>query len=335
MTENKKPQEASSDLPETLIELDKKIILEEITSKGKYEENNILIKRWEENSDNYIIESKKNGAHFIGILNGLLERNGYGINIYRTGEKYLGYFEQDLPNKNGIYIWSPIIKGRNIQFECYRGLWKNNKKEKNGTYIWLTEPLNNKEFDNADFDVYIGLFDKDKFVRGTYLSKIKDDYYLYHGSFDNDGKKTDENAFFYSSKYDRILKGKIEKDIFVSAYVAFFESDSGEIKNLVHCNFDKKGNVENIVLMNDLKEEEKNKEEKEISLFRNVILEIDYFGIIYEGFHKIKDFIRDNVNSIEIFEDKNKFPMLMKLCSKQEENNIFKNIEKQVFSKKI
>ena len=121
----------------------------------------------------------------------------------------------------------------------------------------------------------------------------------------------------------------------MNAYVAFFESDSGEIKNLVHCNFDKKGNVENIVLMNDLKEEEKNKEEKEISLFRNVILEIDYFGIIYEGFHKIKDFIRDYVNSIEIFEDKNKFPMLMKLCSKQEENNIFKNIEKQVFTKKI
>ena len=131
MTENKKPQEASSDLPETLIELDKKKILEEITSKGKYEENNILIKRWEENSDNYIIETKKNGAHFIGILNGLLERNGYGINLFKTGEKYLGYFEQDLPNKNGIYIWSPIIKGRNIQFECYRGLWKNNKKEKN------------------------------------------------------------------------------------------------------------------------------------------------------------------------------------------------------------
>ena len=64
MTENKKPQEASSDLPETLIELDKKKILEEITTKGKYEENNILIKRWEENSDNYIIETKKKWSSF-------------------------------------------------------------------------------------------------------------------------------------------------------------------------------------------------------------------------------------------------------------------------------
>ena len=87
--------------------------------------------------------------------------------------------------------------------------------------------------------------------------------------------------------------------------------------------------------MNDLNKEEKEKEEKEITLFRNVILEIDYFGIIYERFHKVKDFIRDNCESIDIFEDKNKFPSLMTLCRNQGENNIFKNIEKQVFAKKI
>ena len=329
---SKNPQESSKD---TIIELDKKKILEEISSKGKYEENDVLIKKWDENSDSFIIESKKNSTHFIGILNSLLERNGYGINFYKNGEKYIGYFEHDLPNKNGIYIWSPTIKGRNIHFECYQGLWKNNQKEKNGIYIWLNEPLNNKEFDNADFDAYVGIFDKDKYVKGTYLSKIKDDYYLYHGGFDKDGKKCDDNAFFYSSKYDRILKGKIEKDVFINAYVAFFESDSGEIKNLVKCDFNKKGNVESIILMNDLKEEEKNKEEKEITLFRNVILEIDYFGVIYERFHEIKDFIRDNINSVEIFEDKKKFPNLMNLCSKHgDNNNIFKNIEKKVFDNK-
>ena len=59
MNDNKKPQEALMDLPNTIIELDKKKILEEISSKGKYEENDILIKNWEENSDNYIIETKK------------------------------------------------------------------------------------------------------------------------------------------------------------------------------------------------------------------------------------------------------------------------------------
>ena len=99
--------------------------------------------------------------------------------------------------------------------------------------------------------------------------------------------------------------------------------------NLVYCTFDKMGSVENIIMMKDLKQEERKKEEDEITLFRNVILEIDYFGIIYNRFHEIKDFLRDNVNSIEVLEDKNKFPLFMSLCSKHNEDNIFKNIEKK------
>ena len=331
---SRKVQEAI-DPSNSIIELDKKKIIEEINLKGAYQDTGVLIKKWDEEDDeHFITETNKNGAHFIGVLDGRLDRHGYGINFYKTGEKYLGYFEQDLPNKHGIYLWAPIIKGRNIQIECYHGLWKNNKKDKNGIYIWMNEPLNNKEFDNANFDAYVGSFDNDKFVRGTYLSKISDDYYLYHGNFDGEGKKTDDNAFFYSSKYDRVLHGKIEKDNFVSAYVAFFESDSGEIKNIVYCTFDKTGSVDNIIMQNELKAEDKKKEEDEIILFRNVILEIDYFGIIYNRYHEIKDFIRDNVSSIEMLEDKNKFPLLMSLCSKHGEENIFKTIERKVFDKK-
>ena len=331
---SRKAKEASGP-NSSIIELDKKKIKEEINIKGVYQDNGVLIKKWDEEDDeNFITETNKNGSHFIGVLNGRLERHGYGVNFYKSGEKYLGYFDQDLPNKHGIYLWAPVIKGRNIQIECYHGIWKNNKKDKNGIYIWMNEPLNNKEFDNANFDAYVGIFDNDKFLRGTYLSKISDDYYLYHGNFDNEGKKTDDNAFFYSSKYDRILHGKIEKDAFASAYVSFFESDSGEIKNLVYCTFDKMGSVDSIIMQNDLKEEERKKEEDIITLFRNVILEIDYFGIIYNRFHEIKDFIRDNINSVEVLEDKEKFPSFMLLCSKHNDDNIFKNIEKKVFDKK-
>ena len=91
------------------------------------------------------------------------------------------------------------------------------------------------------------------------------------------------------------------------------------------------GVVENIIKMSDLNEEERKKEENEITLFRNVILEIDYFGIIYNRFHEIKDFIRDNANSINIFEDKNKFPLFMNLCTKHNEDNLFKSLEKTDF----
>jgi len=325
-----------AEAPESIIELDKKKILEELNSKGVYQDTGVIIKKWDDDIDeSFITETNKNGSRFIGVLNGRLERHGYGINFYKSGEKYLGNFEQDLPNRHGIYLWAPSIKGRNIQIECYHGLWNNNKKDKNGIYIWMNEPLNNKNFDVANFDAYIGVFDNDKFVRGTYLSKISDDYYLYHGNFDNEGKKTDDNAFFYSSKYDRVLHGKIEKDNFVNAYVSFFESDSGEIKNLVYCTFDNMGSVENIIMQNDLKPEDKKKEEDGITLFRNVILEVDYFGIIYNRFHEIKDFIREHANSMEFLEDKNKFPNFMSLCSKYSEENIYKNIEKKVFDKKV
>ena len=335
-TPNKQPQ-ASFPSPDT-IELDKKLILDEILSKGKYQNENILIKKWDgdgENIENFITEIKKDDSHFIGVLNSKLERSGYGIHYYKKRGIYFGFFEEDQPNKNGIYIWTPeTIGGRNIQTDCYYGLWKNNKKDKNGIYIWMNEPMNNRQFDDANFDTYVGIFKDDKFIRGTYLSKIADDYYLYHGNFDNEGKKTDDNAFFYSSKFDRVLHGKIYKDNFVSAYVAFFESDSGEIKNLVHCDFDKSGSVISMILIGDINKEERLKEESEIMLFRNVILQIDYFGIIYKKFHEIKDFIRENMDSIDFLEDKKKFPQAMSLCTKHGENNIFKDIEKKVFHAK-
>ena len=334
---SRKAKESATGNDLNIIELDKKQILDEIAEKGKYVKEGVLIKKWDgdgENSENFITELEKDGSRFIGVLDGKLERHGYGIHYYKNGDKYFGFFEDDKPNKNGIYIWNPIYKGRNIQTECYYGLWKNNKKDKSGIYIWMNEPLNNKQFDDANFDTYIGIFKEDKFVRGTYLSKNVDDYYLYHGDFDSDGKKTDDNAYFYSSKFDRVLHGKIQKDNFISAYVAFFESDSGEIKNLVHCDFDKSGNVISIVLQNDLKREDKVREENDIILFRNVILEIDYFGIIYSKYHEIKDFIRDNMDSIDILEDKNKFPLAMSLCSKHGENNIFRDIEKKALRAK-
>lgn len=98
-----------------------------------------------------------------------------------------------------------------IYSEMYYGGWKENKRDKNGIYIWIDEPLGNEQFDSANFDAYVGLIENDTFKRGTYLSKNGDDYFLYHGNFDNELKKTDDNAFYYSSKYDRLLHGKIKK----------------------------------------------------------------------------------------------------------------------------
>lgn len=76
-----------------------------------------------------------------------------------------------------------------IYSEMYYGGWKENKRDKNGIYIWIDEPLGNEQFDSANFDAYVGLIENDTFKRGTYLSKNGDDYFLYHGNFDNELKK--------------------------------------------------------------------------------------------------------------------------------------------------
>ena len=101
---SRKAKDASG-LESSIIELDKKKILDEINTKGVYQDKGVLIKKWDEQDDeNFITETNKNGTRFIGVLNGRLERHGYGVNFYKSGEKYLGYFDQDLPNKHGIYL---------------------------------------------------------------------------------------------------------------------------------------------------------------------------------------------------------------------------------------
>lgn len=145
----------------------------------------------------------------------------------------------------------------------YYGGWKENKRDKNGIYIWIDEPLGNEQFDSANFDAYVGLIENDTFKRGTYLSKNGDDYFLYHGNFDNELKKTDDNAFYYSSKYDRLLHGKIKK-MFLFQDMLHFNPESGALQDIIYCSMGKDGNVAQIKLRDDLIKTDKDlaKEEK-------------------------------------------------------------------------
>ena len=84
-----------AEAPDSIIELDKKKILEELNSKGVYQDTGVIIKKWDDDIDeSFITETNKNGSRFIGVLNGRLERHGYGINFYKSWGKYLGNFEQ-------------------------------------------------------------------------------------------------------------------------------------------------------------------------------------------------------------------------------------------------
>ena len=319
------------------LELDLQKINESIKSEGKYEVEGALIRKWEgeDESDNFIAQIKNQTTSFIGILNGRFERDGYGLNNFENGDQYFGYFEHDLRSKHGIYFWADEKKGNYIHNEVYYGFWKDNKKDNHGLYLWMDEPENNKEFDNANFDAFVGEIEEDKYKKGTYLSKKIDDYYLYHGNFDENGRKTDNNAFFYSSKFDRLLKGKIVNDNFENGYVAFFDSETGLINDLVYCTFGGDGDVTSIKRKDEIDEKEKETVEKEINDFRNVILEVDYFGNIYEKYKEIKEFIKEHMISLDVLDDKEKFPEIIKLCISYNYNNIYNDIEKKVFGRKI
>ena len=325
---------------ENSIYLDKEKILESISNSGEYTTEHAKIKKWSksgEYSDSFLIQANIKNISFLGCLNKVFDREGYGLHKFANGDQYFGYFKDDKRNFNGIYYWPAEKKDGRIKQEMYYGYWKDNLKDKNGIYIWLDEPSEkkNQNFDNTNLEAYIGDIVGGKYNRGTYLQKSGEEYFLYHGNFTEDGKKNDEKGFFYSAKFDRLFHGKIENDVFVKGYVTYFNPDEGTIENIVYVNFDKNLKITNIILDKDLPKKEKEPESKLCSRFRDVILGIDYFGELYKKVKDITEFIEENMDGIDIFVDEEKYPLMLNLCVAYSRNNIDNDIKSKVFENKF
>ena len=100
---------------------------------------------------------------------------------------------------------------------------------------------------------------------------------------------------------------------------------------MAYCTFGKDGSISKMVVKEEMKKNERAEEENNITLFRNIILEVDYFGHIYSKIKEIKKFIEQNLDSTEVFDDEEKFPELVKLISDYNDNNIYNDIEKKAF----
>lgn len=317
------------------VHLDKNKIKDSIAKNGKFEEEGVLIKKWEgEDTEKYVCQIEKGGTKFIGVINGLFERDGYGLYESGKGDRYFGTFKYDQRNFNGIYFWPSVQQGNRVITESYYGFWKNNKKEKNGAYMWLNEPSGNNNFDDADFDIYVGEFENNNYTRGTFLQKKGDNYYVYHGNF-KDGKKNDTSGFFYSSNLDSLYFGSVVDDIFNYGYVAFFDSDTGNITNISLCQLDEQSKVLALSRQKELKPEDVQYQNQLLSLFRNTIMRIDYFGEIYKKYKDIIKFIEEEMKNTDIYDDNDKFSNLMKLAAAHYTNNIYIDIELNVFGRKI
>lgn len=320
------------------IHFNTKDIEKKLNSNKKYQTNNTTIIRWEDemNPDTkmYVLKNKFNNLPFIGVVNYDFKREGYCVNKYLNGDEYFGNYSNDLRNRQGIYIYKPKYEtGKIILRQYYFGLWENDLKQGRGIYVWLKEDKNNSKnsynnksynpfnnFDKANFDAYVGNFDKNKFTKGTLLKKEGDNYFVFHGWFLN-SKKNGKNCFYYSAKLEEILYGTFKDDKFIEGFVGKFD-DNGDLKNLI------KYKNKSIIEKDKFEPSDDEKEvAKKILTFRNIIMSKDYFGILYNIFKDAIDFKNANMNNVELFNSE-LYLDLLDIAASYNQASIFKDIEK-------
>ena len=322
------------------IHFNTKDIEKKLNSNKKYQTNNTTIIRWEDemNPDTkmYVLKNKFNNLPFIGVVNYDFKREGYCVNKYLNGDEYFGNYSNDLRNRQGIYIYKPKYEtGKIILRQYYFGLWENDLKQGRGIYVWLKEDKNNSKnsynnksynpfnnFDKANFDAYVGNFDKNKFTKGTLLKKEGDNYFVFHGWFLN-SKKNGKNCFYYSAKLEEILYGTFKDDKFIEGFVGKFD-DNGDLKNLI------KYKNKSIIEKDKFEPSDDEKEvAKKILTFRNIIMSQDYFGILYNKFKDAIDFKNANMNNVELF-NSDLYLDLLDIAALYNQVSIFKDIEKHL-----
>ena len=322
------------------IHFNTKDIEKKLNANKKYQTNNTTIIRWEDdmNPDTkmYVLKNKFNNLPFIGVVNYDFKREGYCVNKYLNGDEYFGNYSNDLRNRQGIYIYKPKYEtGKIILRQYYFGLWENDLKQGRGIYVWLKEDKNNSKnsynnksynpfnnFDKANFDAYVGNFDKNKFTKGTLLKKEGDNYFVFHGWFLN-SKKNGKNCFYYSAKLEEILYGTFKDDKFIEGFVGKFD-DNGDLKNLI------KYKNKSIIEKDKFEPSDDEKEvAKKILTFRNIIMSQDYFGILYNIFKDAIDFKNANMNNVELFNSE-LYLDLLDIAASYNQVSIFKDIEKHL-----
>ena len=319
----KEPQKNSK------ISLDKAAIFKALDKTGEYKNESlkITIKKWEDDDvvGNMFIIKIEGETPFLGVVNGMFEREGFGVNTYSNGDIYFGYFSENQRNKHGIYSYKPKLENNFILSEYYYGMWKDDYRDGYGIYLWLRENKSNEPFNNfetSSFKAYIGNISKDIFTKGTLLIKSENNYYIYHGQFNSEGKKHGDLSFFYSAQKELLLYGTFDNDIFISGYIAKFTGEGNIIKINKYFN----GKIEE-------KNESNSKEieivEKIMFNFRNIIMSKDYFGDIYKEFKEVNKFREKNMNNLEIL-NSDRYIDIMKAAVGYNKISIFRDIEKYV-----
>ena len=312
-----------------LVHTKKGKILEALLIEKVFKEEGVLIRKWEgeRNTKDYISEIKKGDIHFIGILDSNLVKQGYGFLSLPNNEKYFGIYTNDLRSKHGLYQYPEKVEGDKIEREFFFGVFDEGKVSNRGVYLWIKEnkdvPMFNN-FEEADFSCFVGDLDSNHFIHGTYMTKKGDQYYVYHGSFNEQNEKEGDGVFYYNSEKDELMYGKVEKNKFINAYMSVFDEE-GNIKNGIFVNYDDKGKI------SDYKQKEEMPDKSgifdQMFDFRNIILAEDYFGQVFNTFKTTMEFIASDVN-LEFFDSQEKFPKLINVSFNFNKITIKEEIDK-------
>ena len=308
---------------------DKSLIFKSLDKFGEYKNEKLktTIKKWEDDdvTSNMFIIKIEGDCSFLGVINGLFEREGFGVNTYSNGDYYFGYFSENERNKHGIYSYKPKIENNNILSEYYYGSWKDNYKDGYGIYLWLKENKSTKsfsDFSNSSFKAYIGNISRDVFTKGTLLIKSFDNYFVYHGTFNSEGKKHGDLSFFYSAQKELLLYGTFENDNFISGFISTFNDEGNLIKICKYNNGE-------MVERKDINQIEIDIVEKIMFNFRNVIMSKDYFGDVYKEFGNVIKFKQKHMNNLDIL-NSDKYIDIMNAVVRYNKITIFKDIENYV-----
>ena len=320
---------ASGPIKTEKLHFDKLTLTRDLEGKEEYKEENVIIKKWdgdEENENMYCAKINNNNIYFLGILNDIFERDGYCINHYSNDDSYFGYYSEDQRDKHGFYEFKPEIKNGKRYQEFYFGLWKNDERDNRGINLWINESNDIEpfsDFDSSNFDAYVGHFENDFYIKGTYLSKEENEYFVYHGFINQNGEREGENCLFYSASLEECLFGKFVRNEFVSGYSCKYDDD-GNVKDL--CKYEDN----NIIQEEDLDNNNVDEICKKLFVFRNVIMEKDYFGDVYNCFGKAYNFKNNQMKNIDIL-NSDKYLDIITTAISYNKVTIFNDIEKYVF----
>ena len=274
-----------------------------LRTNGKYEDEisiftyykNSEINKNNNKQNNYLTKIISSFSYY-GILSTELKKNEFGSYYYENQDQYIGQWNNDLKDGNGIYFY---YNQKNLE-EFYIGKWKNGKKNGKGIYFWKFSDSSIK-FDNSDYDIIYGNFENDIFLNGYSISKNEKGFFVYFGKFDK-GKKNDENAFFFEKNMGFI--GKFENDGLIEGRVVLFkEKNNNQIQQSYFTSKSNDINNDKFILNDD-------KEKNElICIKRNEIIKKNFhenFSLIYlYSKELLKIFLNDDLNIIYTINIKN------------------------------